>query len=197
MWLHWNAIKVYSANSPYTYDPISDSVLVHVDVVTCPWPDDEIMNDPMVRLQLKDWLNISDSLNLERGGLIMQDTLLMDYSLQYSPGNLATISQCRFDIQLLSQAGYKVVGLWHTHPIDGGKKFTNCAKALPNWVAAWGPSGEDFEAEADAGGVLPMYIIDHNDVYRIKNASRSNKSAWNTPATTAKMSWKTCAGWTP
>lgn len=189
-------IKVYYAfDPPFSFSPV-DSAMVHVDVITCPW-DDPVIDDPMVRLELKDWLHTSDSLNVERGGVILQDTLTKEYDVQYSLAAGTTPTQCRFAIAVVSQVGFKLVGLWHTHPINGGKRFSNCPTAPSGSIAAWGPSNDDFGAQADAPGNLPMYIIDHNDVHRIKNASRSNKAAWNTPATTVKKNWSSCPGWAP
>lgn len=184
-------IKVYSANSPYTYDPISDSVLVHVDVVTCPWKDDSIMDDPGIRKFLKAQLDTSLGEHLERGGVIYRLDATGNYIIMYSPGAAPPRSECRFTTAFPPPVeGYTLVGIWHTHPAGGGQTFSNCPDYAPGAKAKKGPS-RPWDYDAQAAKHVPEYIIDPDDIFRIRD--NPGRKFWQSTLRTEP--WKSCPGW--
>lgn len=184
-------LTLYYSFSADSNVPI-DSVQVHVEVITCPWRDDPIMDSPVVRRQLRDQFRVSDSTQLERGGGIYRDES-GGYYVDYRSGPIAP-TQCQFFVATITQAGYTLVGIWHTHPAKN-TVLTNCPTRPPGSRTGVGPSRPDFDAQRKFNP-LPAYIIDRDEIWRIQNApSRPWWYFWTNPQAVSKKAWRTCPNW--
>ena len=152
------------------------------------------MDAPEVRRELVRQFRLSDSAQIERGGVIFKDDLTGNYFVEYSPASYPP-TQCRFDIQRYNQPGYTQVAIWHTHPAKN-TVLTNCPDRPPGSRTGEGPSkGPDFKAQA-AVNPLPAYVMDRDDIYRItNNPSTGFWSAFKDAQRVMKNPWKACANW--
>jgi len=186
-------IKVYGSFSPNSYDPV-DSVMAHVDVIPCPWKDDPVMDSPDVRRRLTEEFKLSDSLQLERGGVIFRNDSTGAYDVVYSSGPY-TPTQCRFDIKLFTKPGFTQVGIWHTHPAKN-TVLTNCPTRPPGSRTGAGRSSPwDFAAQKQVDP-LPAYVMDRDDIYRIRNKPQTGFwSIFGSSQAVRREPWKRCLGW--
>jgi len=167
---------------------------LHIDVVPCPWRDDSLIDNKAIRAKLHAEFVASAAEHLEHGGGIYAVT--GTHPTQYVVMNLVvagTATECRNTAAIASSdSNYVLVGIWHTHPLQGGDTFTNCPSYAVGAKAAKGPSRPfDYGAQKQFG--VPEYIVDPTDVFRIK--TNAGRRWWQSPTTLTRKNWKSCPNW--
>jgi hypothetical protein len=168
--------------------------------------NDAVLDDPAIRQALKNALTQSGAFNntpetrLETAGYIYQKAD-GSYDVRVTPPSPSSPSTPCSSTPggPTPQAGETVIGPFHTHPFAGGDilpKVPGCSPnprltyAYDNRRFGGGSQGDwEFIQTPYNGALLPMYIIDKNEVYRLDGATpvrqrsrNPNRFKWNNPS---------------
>jgi hypothetical protein len=180
------------------FDNDFNDVVFRVTAVTAACSTgDGLLDDPGVRLQLQEQINLSGAFDnapedrRERGG----------YMYRAADGSVALRARDDPDATPCSmspggpqpQPGEEVIGVWHTHPFRHRESLpANCGRtagAVYDNRSRGGGSAADWELIQTPyqGQHLPMYVIDREQVFRLDAATpprqrsrNPNRWDWNT-----------------